>query len=169
MPHIEPAWRQQLLGASRIAFGVVWAIDAQFKWRPAFLFHFASYLTDAQAGQPAWVKGWIQLWLNVINISPVGFAVIVALLETALAVALLLGVMTNLTCWVGAVFALVIWATAEGFGGPYTVGATDIGTSIIYAMVFVMLYLSNAGNYLGLDGKLMPHLGKYAWLASDKA
>jgi len=39
----------------------------------------------------------------------------------------------------GAVFSLAIWSTAEGFGGPYTPGATDIGTSIIYFVVFVYL------------------------------
>lgn len=29
--------------------------------------------------------------------------------------------------------------TAEGFGGPYTSGASDIGTAIIYAVVFTAL------------------------------
>jgi nitrite reductase (NO-forming) len=37
------------------------------------------------------------------------------------------------------VFSLLIWATAEGFGGPYTSGAADIGTAIIYAVVFAAL------------------------------
>jgi nitrite reductase (NO-forming) len=36
-------------------------------------------------------------------------------------------------------FSLLIWATAEGFGGPYTSGASDIGTAIIYAVVFAGL------------------------------
>jgi len=31
---------------------------------------------------------------------------------------------------------VVIWAAAEGFGGPDTSGASDIGTAIIYALVF---------------------------------
>jgi len=33
----------------------------------------------------------------------------------------------------------VVWATAEGFGGPYTMGASDIGTAVIYAVVFMNL------------------------------
>jgi nitrite reductase (NO-forming) len=37
------------------------------------------------------------------------------------------------------VFSLLIWATAEGFGGPYTSGASDIRTAIIYAVVFAAL------------------------------
>jgi nitrite reductase (NO-forming) len=34
---------------------------------------------------------------------------------------------------------VLIWSTAEGFGGPYTSGASDIGTAIIYAIVFAGL------------------------------
>jgi hypothetical protein len=37
------------------------------------------------------------------------------------------------------VFSVLIWATAEGFGGPYTSGASDIGTAVIYAVVFAAL------------------------------
>ena len=35
----------------------------------------------------------------------------------------------------GIAFSLLIWSTAEGFGGPYTAGSADIGTAIIYALV----------------------------------
>jgi hypothetical protein len=38
-------------------------------------------------------------------------------------------------------FGLLIWATAEGFGGPYGTGATGIGTAITDAVVFALLYL----------------------------
>lgn len=37
------------------------------------------------------------------------------------------------------VFSLPIWGTAEGFGGSYTSGASDIGTAVIYALVFAAL------------------------------
>ena len=36
--------------------------------------------------------------------------------------------------------SILIWAVGEGFGGPYTSGATDIGTAIIYALVFAALW-----------------------------
>ena len=38
-------------------------------------------------------------------------------------------------------FSLLIWSTAEGFGGPYTSSASDVGTAIIYAVVFAALLL----------------------------
>jgi hypothetical protein len=31
---------------------------------------------------------------------------------------------------------MLVWSTAEGFGGPYTSGASDIGTAVVYALVF---------------------------------
>ncbi len=41
-------------------------------------------------------------------------------------------------------FSLLVWATAEGFGGPYTSGASDIGTAVIYALVFMALLALSA-------------------------
>jgi hypothetical protein len=35
---------------------------------------------------------------------------------------------------------VVIWAVAEGFGGPYGSGSTDIGAAVMYAVVFLALY-----------------------------
>jgi hypothetical protein len=36
------------IGLLRITFGLMWAIDAWFKWQPDFLNNFTSYLTGAQ-------------------------------------------------------------------------------------------------------------------------
>ncbi len=52
------------------------------------------------------------------------FAYLVAIGATAVALGLILGVFSNLTSVRGALLALVIWSTAEGFGGPYGVGST---------------------------------------------
>jgi thiosulfate dehydrogenase [quinone] large subunit len=62
--------------------------------------------------------------------------------------------------------ALVIWSTAEGFGGPYAAGSTDIGAAIIYVLVFVALFLTNAGLIMGLDRRLTPAIGSWGILAS---
>jgi nitrite reductase (NO-forming) len=44
----------------------------------------------------------------------------------------------------GAVFSLLIWSTAEGFGGPYTAGSTDVGTALVYALMFLVLLAISA-------------------------
>ena len=165
----DDSTRHRAIGIVRILFGVVWAIDAQFKWRPDFLNNFVSYLTGAQQGQPAAVKAWIDLWINAVNVDPVVFAHIVAVSEMLLAIALILGLFSDIAYLGGILLCLVIWSTAEGLGGPYVAGSTDIGTAIIYVFVFVLLFLSRSGLYLGLDAYLGRWLGKFAWLASFRA
>ena len=67
------------------------------------------------------------------------------------AVALIAGFARKVTYIAAIVFSVLIWMTAEGFGGPYTSGASDIGTAIIYAVVFAALlalsYYSSPSRY----------------------
>ena len=162
------AWRLQGIGLLRIIFGIVWAIDAWFKWQPDFIHKFTDYLTGAQDGQPAAVQAWISFWVKVVQVDPHLFAYIVAIGETAVAIALVFGVLSNLADVGGALLMLVVWSTAEGFGGPYAAGSTDIGAAIIYVLVFAGLFLSSAGLYLGLDRRVSRLLGPLAFLASGR-
>lgn len=159
-------WRATTYAAIRISFGLVWAIDAAFKWQPSFISGFSSYLTGALAGQPAPVQVWIKFWIEIVNVDPVLFAHIVAISETALAASLIFGIFTNAAYLGGTLLCFVIWSTAEGLGGPYTAGSTDIGTAVIYIFVFVLLYVSRAGLTLSVDGFLTPRLGRWAFLAA---
>lgn len=159
-------WRRNGIGILRILFGVVWAVDAWFKWQSDFIDNFTSYLTGAHHGQPIPVQKWIGFWIRVVKVDPHVFAHLVAIGETAVAVALILGVFTNLASLLGILLSLVIWSTAEGFGGPYQAGSTDIGGAVIYALVFVGLFLSSAGLYLGLDRRLTLALGRLGIFAS---
>ena len=155
------------IGVLRIVFGVVWAIDAWFKWQPDFRANFTSYLSGAQADQPLLVHHWIGFWINTVNVDPSAFSYLVAIGETAVAVGLILGLLSNLTYLVGTALAFVIWSTAEGFGGPYQAGSTDIGAAVIYILVFAGLFLSSAGRHLGLDRRLGLRLGRLSFLASS--
>ena len=159
-------WRVKGIAVLRIIFGLVWLVDAWFKWQPGFINQFADYLTGALEGQPATVQAWINFWINIVNVDPHVFAHVVAISETAIALGLIFGAFSNLTNYGGALLALVIWSTAEGFGGPYVPGSADIGSAIIYALVFTGLFLSNAGLVWGLDSWLTPKLGRFGWLAS---
>jgi uncharacterized membrane protein YphA (DoxX/SURF4 family) len=162
-------WRSYSIAFLRVLFGVVWAIDAWFKFQPDFINNFTSYLTGSLDGQPGWVQSWIHFWINVIKVDPHVFAHIVAFGEAAIAVALIFGAFTNLTVVGGILLSMVIWTTAEGFGGPYVPGSTDIGAAIMYPLVFVGLFLAMAGMIFGLDRYLTPKLGRWGWLASGGA
>jgi uncharacterized membrane protein YphA (DoxX/SURF4 family) len=157
-------WRLKSLGVLRIVFGLVWLIDAWFKWQPDFVNNFSGYLS--MDGQPGWIAGWIHFWMNVVNVNPTFLAYVVAVGETLVALALIFGVFSNFTYVAGTLLAVIIWTTAEGFGGPYQAGATDVGAAIIYVGVFAGLFLSKAGLYFGLDRRFGKLLGKYTWLAS---
>lgn len=144
-------WRLNGIGLLRILFGIVWGIDAWFKWHRDFVNNFKDYLTSAQQDQPWAVHHWIGFWVNTIGVDPTVFAYIIAAGETAIAIALILGVFINLTSVVGVLLGVVIWSTAEGFGGPYKAGSTDVGAAIIAPWCFAGLCLSSAGLYYGFD------------------
>ena len=161
-----PFWHLRALGVLRIAFGLAWAVDAGFKWLPSFVDNFSSYLSSE--GQPRAVGAWINFWTDTVNVDPHVFAHLVAIGETAVAVGLIFGLFSNATYLLGALLSLVIWSTAEGFGGPYSAGSTDIGSAIIYVFVFAALFLTGAGRFLGVDVRLGTRLGRFAFLASGR-
>lgn len=123
----------------RLLFGVIWGIDAYLKWLPGYRHTYLSNLKQAAQGQPSWLHGWFQFWINVQSGAPTLFATLTGLMETALALVLLLGIARRAGYTVGAVYALLVWAVGEGFGGPYMSGSTDIGTGIVYTMMFITL------------------------------
>jgi nitrite reductase (NO-forming) len=120
----------------RIVFGLVWLIDAILKWQPGFRDGYTDALHGGADGQPSWLSPWFNFWINLQEPRATFFAYLVAVVETLIAIAVIVGFARKLTYLSAIVFSLLIWSTAEGFGGPYTAGASDIGTAIIYALVF---------------------------------
>ncbi|MDE1970129.1 MAG: DoxX family protein [Patescibacteria group bacterium] len=135
----------------RIVFGFIWAIDSFFKWQPDFFRNFIDYLASGAEEQSVLVQKWVHLWISIIGINPHFFAVFVALAETALALSLVFGIFTRLACYGGITLSFIIWSTAEGFGGPYKAGSTDIGTAVIYILVFAALLISKSWEEWSMD------------------
>lgn len=159
--------RYQVIAGIRIAFGLAWATDATLKWLPGFADHtMIGTLRGARAGQPAIIRDWITLWLNIIEPHPHVWAYLLGAAETTIALCLILGVLTNLVALGGGILSLLIWTTAEGLGGPYQSGTTDISASIIYVLVFALMAATGAGATWGIDALLRPRLGKLRWLSS---
>lgn len=158
-------WPKTLL---RVSFGVVWLIDAVLKWLPGFRRDYMGTIMGQADGQPGWLKPWFDFWINLQHPHPAVFAYTVAAAETVIAVALITGFARKLTYGAAIVLSLLIWATAEGFGGPYTSGASDVGTAIIYALVFAALltfsyYQGTAP--LTADAWLERRVGWWHWVA----
>ncbi|MGD0054130.1 MAG: DoxX family protein [Acidimicrobiales bacterium] len=119
----------------RVVFGLIWGIDAALKWLPGFRSTYVAAISGVAKGQPTWLAWWFDFWVKLQTPRPDFFAYLVAILETLVAVAIILGFARKFTYISSAVLGVVIWSVAEGFGGPYMSGSSDIGTAIIYALV----------------------------------
>jgi nitrite reductase (NO-forming) len=130
--------------ALRVAFGIIWVVDAALAWTSQFAVHFVGYLHNAAQGQPSWLSGWFNFWIAIVTPNVDIFIWLVRIGETLIAVALLAGFARKTLYVVGALFSLLIWSTAEGFGGPYAVGATNMGAAITYVLIFIALMAINS-------------------------
>ena len=137
----------RLWHAARVAFGLLWLFDAVLKWLPAFLLHFASQITSVIPGQPHWIAVWLSFVAELVHaVGPVLVAVLVALAETLIAVGLLSGRWLRLLIPVGILYSLMVWITAEAFGGPYSLAGTGVrgnvlGNVLIYVIPFLFLWV----------------------------
>lgn len=140
---------------ARLWFGFLWAYDAMMKFHPYFMTHFADFLTSAETSvKGTWGAGLDRMFLDLTNIiGPHVVPVLVALTESLIALSLISGRGLRIMGPVGFVLALVIWNTAESWGGPYpdfvtSAGGQMFGNVIIYAMAF--LYVLTLYNPLDL-------------------
>ena len=127
----------------RIFLGIVWLIDGYLKFSPGLVDSFPDLVRSAGDGQPTWLQPWFNFWSSVTTGNAALFVYTTGMLEVALGVALVLGFMRKIAYLGGIIFSLFIWAIPEGFGGPYGLGSTDIGTGIIYSFVFLSLIIIN--------------------------
>lgn len=123
----------------RVVFGLIWLVDATLKWLPGFRNDYMDTIMGQAQGQPTWLDPWFNFWIDLQHPYPAFFAGLVAFAETVIALSLIFGFARKLVYSGAIALSLLIWATAEGFGGPYTAGAADVGTALIYALVFALL------------------------------
>lgn len=141
---LSDAWPAMARTALRVAFGLIWVANAAFVWTSEFAVHYVGYLHNAAQGQPAWSAWWFNFWIALVTPHAMVFVWLTRIIETALALALVLGFARKSVYVLGALFSLLVWSTAEGFGGPYSVGAANMGTGIVYVLVFIALLVINS-------------------------
>jgi uncharacterized membrane protein YphA (DoxX/SURF4 family) len=168
-PHVR---RLHRAAAVRIGFGLVWAVDATFKWLPGFIH--GQTIRD-ELGQGASIHTpvihqWLQMWHAIGGASPGAFAVATAITETAIALGLVFGVFSNAVFVGSALYSLGIWSSAEAFGLPWsTPGITDVGPSAAYIFASLALLHAHAGATWSVDTWLRARLGRLAWLSGPAA
>jgi nitrite reductase (NO-forming) len=137
-------WAAIASAALRVAFGLIWVVNAAFTWTSQFAVNYVGYLHNAAEGQYAWSAWWFDMWIALVTPNVEIFVTLTRLAVTLLAVALVLGFARKTIYLAGALFSLLIWSTAEGFGGPYAVGATNMGAAIAYVLIFIALMIGNS-------------------------
>jgi uncharacterized membrane protein YphA (DoxX/SURF4 family) len=161
---------RRLHGAAvvRILFGVLWAIDAVFKWLPGWIHGqtLGHELDESKVPVPV-LHQWVQMWHGAAATGPGAFAVAAAIVESLIAVALILGFLSNLTFIVTAVWSFGIWTSAEHLHMPFTTGMTDLGPSIGYIFAALALFFAGAGATWSVDAAIRPRLGRLAALAGS--
>jgi uncharacterized membrane protein YphA (DoxX/SURF4 family) len=161
--------RPRTAAVLRIVLGMVWAVNASFKWLPDFvsgheLAH--QFGIHAQIKTPV-VAQWIALWQHTSSADPSAFAITTAVIESLIALALLTGTLTNVAFIGSAVYSFGVWSAAEAFGLPWNApGITDVGPSVAYIFAALALYCAAAGSVWSVDRVLRPRLGRFALLAS---
>ena len=152
----------------RVVFGVIWLIDGALKFAPGLVDAFPGMVSDVSDGQPDWLSGWFSFWQTQASNNPAFWVYFTGLLELALGIGLVLGLLRKVTYVGGAILSLFIWAVPEGFGGPYGPGSTDLGGGIVYMMMFLLFIIINAAfgpSRYSLDYYLERAWPKWATLA----
>ena len=115
----------------RIAFGIVWVIDGLMKFVWLQPFDVIDLVQGAGQGQPGWLQPWYNFWIVSVTSAPAAFLYGIGTIELALGFALVIGLLRKTAYLGGIILSLMIWSIDEGFGGPYGLGATDIGAAIM--------------------------------------
>src|SRR5947209_11404935 len=77
--------------AVRVLFGFIWLADVYFKWQPSFLQGLPDVIQNGSVGQPGWLMPWFTFVRAVIATQPAFWAYGIAVVETGIALALILG------------------------------------------------------------------------------
>lgn len=162
------AWPPLASAALRVAFGIIWIVNAAFTWTPGFAANYAGYLRNAAEGQPAWSAWWFNAWIDLVEPQPTLFLWLTRLATTALALAVLFGFARRTVYVIGALYSLLIWSTAGGFGGPYTIGASNSGVALTYVLIFAVLIAINhrtGTSPYSLDYFIEMKWPRWSWIA----
>jgi uncharacterized membrane protein YphA (DoxX/SURF4 family) len=133
----------------RITFGIIWVLNTWFQANSAYISRL--FLKSFQAGisgQPEWLANYTHSVVVAIQaLGPSRVALAPVVIDALLALSLLSGIWLRFFAWVGIVYNLFMWSTVGGMGGPYTQGATDPGTAVVYALVFFFVLATRSGEH----------------------
>lgn len=155
----------------RIVFGAIWAWNTLLLARHFITntspIYVQQVVTSSQHSAP-YISWWSDFWQHVATSHPTGFILICILGMGLVACGLLFGLLTNLACGIGSLFALFFCSTRLVSLLPVGVQAGDIGVLLVFLLAFLGFIISGAGQMFGADHMLTNSLGRWAFLAAGR-
>lgn len=103
----------------RVAFGLVWLIDGMVKFIWLGPSDVVNIVQTVGQGQPSWLAPWFNFWGSFIS-SNASFALYgVGLVELALGITLVFGLMRKLSYLSGIFLSLLIWTVDRSSWAPW--------------------------------------------------
>ena len=133
-----------LKSIARVIFGLMWFADALLKLSPPFSQNFLVLVQSQAAGQIGLIGLYYKFWNYIVTPIPLFWVFVITFTEFSLSISLIFGFMRKIGYIAGIITSLVIWSVPEHFGGPYSEFSTNIGTGIVYAMVFLLFIVINS-------------------------
>lgn len=136
----------------RMLFGAIWIGDGLLRFLPGADPQLSYWLVImAEDGQPTWLVGWLSAWANLIAGTPAFWWYGIGAIELSIGVCLVVGFLRRPAYLLGLALSLFLWTVPQALGGPYGPGSTDIGTGILYAVIFLaFLHLDGVGKATGI-------------------
>ncbi len=157
----------------RIVFGGIWMADALLRFLPGAYPQLSYWMVVmAGDGQPPWFSGWFSFWTGTVAGDPAFWWYGIGVIELSLACCLFIGFLRRPAYLLGLALSLFLWTVPQGFGGPYGPGSTDMGTGILYAVVFLaLLHLDSVSGppRLAFDAVVGRRWLAWSWLVQAKA
>ena len=122
----------------------MWLVDVTLKWLPGFRSNYLDIVREDAEGHPNWFQPWFRFWIHLMAPRATLFACLVAATEPLIALALILRVRAQAQVRGRSHLQPARVGRGGRVGGPYASGASDIGTAVIYALVFASLLVLNA-------------------------
>ena len=126
--------------ALRMLFGSIWMADGLLRFLPGTYSQLSYWMVVmVEDSQPPWLAGWLSAWAGLIAGNPALWWYGFGLMELAIGLCLFTGFLRRPVYLLGLAVSIFLWTVPQAFGGPYGPGSTDMGTGILYAVIFLAL------------------------------
>ncbi|MHB1638292.1 MAG: hypothetical protein ACYCUD_00435 [Candidatus Dormibacteria bacterium] len=148
-----PTW----VAGVRIAFGAVLIVDAVLEYQTGTYQVFGGLLYANAAVSPEPLRALLVFAAQLIGQQPAIWNGVLAAVELAMGLGILLGLWARVLLATCLPFFLVIWIFGQGLGLPFAPGTTDLNSGPVYLLLALTLLLGHSWERWSLFAWIRPH------------